>query len=58
MRTNMSTYLGTEPITAPSHAIAPPRKDKFQSYEAGEVDCSAELARIPCPSGTWLPDVR
>ena len=48
MRTHMSTYLGTEPITAPSHAVALlNRQSMFQRNEAGKVDCKAQLGLDP-----------
>ena len=48
MRTNVSTYLGTEPMTAPSHAVAPHGgRSMFQRHEAGKTDCKAQLGLDP-----------
>ena len=48
MRTHMSTCLGTEPIAAPSHAVAPHGgRSIFQRHEAGKVDCKAQLGLDP-----------
>ena len=48
MRTHMSTYLGTEPITAPSHAVALlNRQSMFQRNGAGKATAMAQLGLDP-----------